>query len=151
MAGLDLAEQIEVPCAAVTEVEFRPDVDAGETPETSRKQGDELFAGQAAESEVERDHPGGVQAQTGKGSEALMQRLNQQGQAPRCHDGVGMSVKGHDDGHSPERGGMSLKISQDMLMAHVDTVEDTDGNAHRLPGGGQPGGLGGDSHWDSGR
>jgi len=62
-----------------------------------------------------------------------------------------MSVKGHDDSHSPERGGMSLKIPQDMLMAHVYTIEDTDGNAHRLPGRGQPGGLGGDSHWDSGR
>lgn len=61
-------------------------------------------------------------------------------------DGKRMAIERDGDGRCAEFFGVLLEVLENGLVAKVDAIEHTDGDAHRLCGSDELGGLAGDFH-----
>jgi len=144
--SFELAEQGDGAGASIPEVEVLADVNAGQAPEALDKQGDEFLAGQAAEGSIEFDHPRSVEGQVFEGPETLSEGLDEAGRAFGVDDGKRMAIERDGDGRCAEFISVLLEVLEDGLVAKVDAIEHTDGDADRLCGSYELGELAGDFH-----
>ena len=78
--------------------------------------------------------------------ETLSERLDEAGRAFGVDDGKRMAIERDGDGRCAECLGVLLEVLEDGLVAEVNAVEHTDGDADRLCGRGEFGRLAGDFH-----
>ncbi|MEQ2010028.1 MAG: hypothetical protein ABMA26_24865 [Limisphaerales bacterium] len=107
---------------------------------------DELLARLLAERAVEADEQRVRDAERFDGAEFLRQRVEHRRHAVRRDDGVRMAVEGYDDRHALVLAGVGKCLPDDLLVAEMHAVEDTDGHADLARAGAEFGGGGEDGH-----
>lgn len=144
--SFDLVEQGDGAGASIPELEVLADMNAGQASEALDKQGDELLTGQAAEGRIEFNDPRGVEPEMIERVEALSEGLDEAGRAFGIDDGKRMAIERDGDGRCAELFGVLLEVLEDGLVAEVNAVEHTNGDADWLCGRDESGRLAVDVH-----
>ena len=127
--GAELAEEFNIPTAAMAEGELRADADAVDVAEITDEAADEILGGLLAEGAIEVQEQCGVHAERLDGAEFLRQRTNQRRHAVRRDDGGGMGIEGNDDGARGVLARVHQRLADDLLVAEVNAIERADREA----------------------
>lgn len=130
----------------MAEGEFTADADAVQVAEIEGEAADELLAGLLTERAVEADEEGVRDAERFDGAEFLRQRVEHRRHAAGRDDSVRVAVEGDDNGNALVLAGVGERLPDDLLVAEVDAVEDTDGHADFARAGAEFGGGSEDGH-----
>ena len=122
-------EQRNIATAFATENKIRSHANAVNAAKITREATDELLAGLLAERFVERNFQQRVCTERFDGAEFLRSRINEWRDAIRRDDGVWMAIKRDDDGERVVLSRVGDGLTNDLLMAKVNAVEHTDGEA----------------------
>jgi hypothetical protein len=126
----ELAQQLHVTATFVPEGEIRADANAPERAGSERKGANEFFPASLTELLVEVNEQGDLHAERLEDSKLLSQRIDERWRTVRRDDGVGVAVKGDDQSDCFVLPSDGSGLTNDLLMAQVNAIEETDRQAH---------------------
>jgi hypothetical protein len=122
-------QQLHIAAAPVAENKIRADADAVNLPQVARQFADENFAGLFTERRVKMNFQQRVRAQRLNGPDFLGTRKNLRRHAVRRDHGIGMTVKSDHQGGGVVLPRIGDHLPDDLLVAEMHAVENTDGQA----------------------
>ena len=122
-------QQRHIAAAFVAEREIAAHAEALNLAQVARQSADECLAGLFAERLVEMNQQQRVRAERFDGAQFLRQRINQRRHAVGRDDGVGMAIEGDDERERLVLARVGDGLPDDLLMAEMHAVEETDGQA----------------------